>query len=75
MEWTIGTVDAANSNGSFEFEAQAEEEGEFFPMAVKFEMSRPFVEVDLLEARLVEEGEEVGVEKVVRSVSEGFAIE
>lgn len=75
LEWTIGTIDAANSNGSFEFEAQAEEEAEFFPMAVKFEMSRPFVEVDLLAARLMEEGEEVGVEKVVRSVSEGFAIE
>jgi coatomer subunit delta len=75
LEWTIGTVDAANSNGSFEFEAQADDEGEFFPMAVNFEMSKPFVDVDLLGAKLVEEGEDVGVEKVIRSVSEGFAIE
>jgi coatomer subunit delta len=75
LEWTIGTIDDANSNGSFEFEAQAEEEAEFFPMAVKFDMSKPFVDVDLLRAKLVEEGEEVGVEKVVRSFSDGFAIE
>lgn len=75
LEWMIGTIDAENSNGSFEFEAQAEEEAEFFPMAVKFEMSKPFVDVDLLGARLVEEGEEVDVQKVVSSVSDGFAIE
>jgi coatomer subunit delta len=75
LEWTIGTVDAANSNGSFEFEAQAEDEGEFFPMAVQFDMSKPFVEVDLLAAKLMDEGEEVNVAKVVRSVSDGFAIE
>ena len=75
LEWKIGTVDAEAPNGSFEFEAQAEDEAEFFPMAVQFEMSKPFVEVDLLAARLVDEGEEVNVVKVVRSVSDGFAIE
>ncbi len=75
LEWTIGTVDSANPNGSFEFEAQADADGEFFPMAVKFEMSKPLIDVDLLNATLIEEGEEVDVVKVIRSASDGFAIE
>jgi coatomer subunit delta len=75
LEWKVGTVDADTPNGSFEFEAQADDEAEFFPMAVQFEMSKPFVEVDLLAATLVDEGEEVDVVKVVRSVSKEFAIE
>ena len=47
LEWTIGTVDEANANGSFEFEAQAEDEGEFFPMSVHFSKTKPFVDVDV----------------------------
>lgn len=47
LEWTIGTVDDSNSNGSFEFEAQAEDESEFFPMNVQFAKSKPFVDVDV----------------------------
>lgn len=47
LEWTIGNVDDSNSTGSFEFEAQAEDEVEFFPMSVAFSKSKPFVDVDV----------------------------
>ena len=47
LEWTIGTVDESNATGTFEFEAQAESEAEFFPMSVRFSKSTPFVDVDV----------------------------
>lgn len=47
LEWTIGTVDEDNNTGSFEFEAQADDENEFFPMQVRFSKSKPFVDVDV----------------------------
>ena len=47
LEWTIGTVDDSNATGAFEFEAQAEDEAEFFPMNVRFSKSKPFVDVDV----------------------------
>ena len=47
LEWNIGTVDEANSTGAFEFEAQAKDEGEFFPMSVRFTKTKPFIEVDV----------------------------
>ena len=47
LDWTIGSVDDSNATGSFEFEAQAEDEAEFFPMSVRFSKSKPFVDVDV----------------------------
>lgn len=47
IDWTIGTVDDSNANGSFEFEAQAADEGELFPMAVHFSKTKPFVDIDV----------------------------
>lgn len=47
LEWTIGTVDESNATGNFDFEAQAEDEAEFFPMSVRFSKSNPFVNVDV----------------------------
>lgn len=47
LEWTIGPVDGANPSGSFEFEAQAEDEAEFFPMKVRFTKTTPFIDVDV----------------------------
>ena len=47
LEWTIGPVDGSNATGAFEFEAQAEDEAEFFPMKVKFSKSKPLVDVDV----------------------------
>jgi len=75
VEWTLGSIDASNSSGSFEFEAQAEDESEFFPMQVRFEMVKPYVEVDVLSAKLLDEGEEVDFQKTLRSRSDNVAIE
>ncbi|ETI20047.1 hypothetical protein G647_09062 [Cladophialophora carrionii CBS 160.54] len=77
LEWNIGVIDADNPSGSFEFEAQAEDDGEFFPMTVSFEMSGTFVDVDVREVRMLEGSMEEGVdfEKVVKANAEGFAIE
>lgn len=75
LEWTIGAIDEANATGSFEFEAQTDDESEFFPMTVKFDMVKPFVEVDVLGAKLLEMDEYVNFEKVVKSTSDGFLIE
>lgn len=47
LEWSIGAVDESVSTGHFEFEAQAEDEGEFFPMSVRFTQDKPFVDVDV----------------------------
>jgi len=47
IDWTIGAVDDSNATGSFEFEAQAADEGEFFPMSVHFSKTRPFVDIDV----------------------------
>lgn len=45
LEWNIGTVDEEHSSGSFEFEAQAGSDAEFFPMRVRFSKAAPFVDV------------------------------
>ena len=47
LEWNIGHVDETNATGSFEFEAQAKDEGEFFPMSVRFSKSKPLIDVDV----------------------------
>lgn len=47
IDWTIGTIDAENPTGSFEFEAQAESDGEFFPMNVRFSKTKPFVDIEV----------------------------
>ena len=47
LEWKIGPIDPSNSGGSFEFEAQTDDESEFFPMKVSFSKSKPLVDVDV----------------------------
>jgi hypothetical protein len=54
IEWNVGTVDEANSSGSFEFEAQAGMDSEFFPMRVRFTKSTPFVDVDVSSGIIIE---------------------
>ncbi|KAI8634953.1 putative coatomer subunit delta [Xylariaceae sp. FL1651] len=75
LEWTIGTIEADNSSGSFEFDAQADDENEFFPMQVRFSKSTPFVDVDVSSVLLVEEDEEVTFSKDIRSVAENYLVE
>lgn len=47
LEWSIGTVDEDNANGAFEFEAQTDDENEFFPMQVRFSRTTPWVDVEV----------------------------
>lgn len=47
LEWSIGTVTPDEPSGSFEFEAQADGEEEFFPMQVRFSKPTPFIDVDV----------------------------
>jgi len=75
LDWTIGTVDEENQNGAFEFEAQAEDESEFFPMSVRFSKTKPFVDVDVSSITLLEMEEEVSFSKDIKSVAESYTIE
>ncbi|RYP77703.1 hypothetical protein DL770_007049 [Monosporascus sp. CRB-9-2] len=75
LEWTIGTVDEGNPNGSFEFDAQADDENEFFPMQVRFSKASPFVDVDVTSVSLLEENEEVTFSKDIRSVADTYLVE
>lgn len=47
LEWTVGSVDAENPSGSFEFEAEGADEDEFFPMTVRFSKTTPMIDVDV----------------------------
>ncbi|KAF2969263.1 hypothetical protein GQX73_g4345 [Xylaria multiplex] len=75
LEWTIGTIAPDNGSGSFEFDAQADDENEFFPMQVRFSKSSPFIDVDVSSVALVEEDEEVTFSKEIRSVAENYLVE
>ena len=55
LEWTIGNIDGSNPSGSFEFEANTEDEAEFFPMSVQFSKSNPFIDVDVSVPKKVNE--------------------
>ena len=75
LEWTIGPVDEENASGSFEFEAQADDEGEFFPMKVTFAKTTPFVDVDVSTVTLMDEGEALMFSKDIKSVADSYLIE
>lgn len=47
LDWTIPSISEDNATGSFEFEAEAEEDSEFFPMTVRFRKEKPVVPVDV----------------------------
>ncbi|KAK4140545.1 putative coatomer subunit delta [Dichotomopilus funicola] len=75
LEWSIGTVSEENSSGAFEFEAQTDDENEFFPMHVRFSKTAPFVDVDVKSVELLELNEEVDFSKDIKSVAESYLIE
>lgn len=77
LDWNLGAVDESNATGSFEFESTGNgDENEFFPMSVRFSKTKPFVDVDVTDASLLEmEGESTGFSKEIRSVAENFVIE
>ena len=74
IDWTIGDVDDSNPSGSFEIEAQASSESEFFPMQVRFAKSRPWVDVDVNSVTLLNMNQDVGYGKDIRSVAESYTI-
>lgn len=74
IDWTIGDIDDSNGTGQFEFEAQASSADEFFPMQVRFSKSKPWVEVDISSVTLLNEDQDVGFSKDVRSVAENYTV-
>ncbi|KAJ4364768.1 coatomer subunit delta [Ascochyta clinopodiicola] len=74
IEWNIGAVDESNSSGSFEFEAQASSDSEFFPMRVRFNKSTPFVDVDVSTVTLLSMNQEVSFTKDVKSTADVYEI-
>lgn len=74
IDWTIGDVDDSNPSGSFEFEAQAQSESDFFPMQVRFSKTRPWVDIDVNSVSLLSMGQDIGFGKDVRSVAENYQI-
>ncbi|KAK0623213.1 hypothetical protein B0T14DRAFT_515588 [Immersiella caudata] len=75
LEWQIGAVNEDNTSGAFEFEAQTDDENEFFPMQVRFSKQTPFMNVDVLSVELIEMGEEVTFSKEIRSVADSYTVE
>ncbi|KAF8538440.1 putative coatomer subunit delta [Trichophaea hybrida] len=74
LDWMLAVVSEENTTGAFEFEAEAEDESEFFPMKVAFRMERPVVGVDVNDISLVELGESVDYKKEVKSVADNYII-
>nr|XP_036584808.1 anaphase-promoting complex component cut20 apc4 [Colletotrichum truncatum]KAF6794458.1 anaphase-promoting complex component cut20 apc4 [Colletotrichum truncatum] len=75
LEWNIGTVSEDNPSGSFEFEAETNDENDFFPMTVRFSKTTPFVDVDVIGVSLIEEDEEVTFSKEIKSHADNFLID
>ncbi|KAF2461754.1 hypothetical protein BDY21DRAFT_329538 [Lineolata rhizophorae] len=74
IEWNIGAVDEENANGSFEFESLGESESEFFPMAVRFTKTKPFVDIDVPTVTLLNENQEINFSKDIRSMAGSYLI-
>lgn len=52
LDWTIASISENNSTGNFDFEAEAEEDSEFFPMTVRFRKEKPIVPVNVSSQKL-----------------------
>ncbi|KAL7272068.1 coatomer subunit delta [Rhizina undulata] len=74
IDWNIPTVGEENSSGSFEFEAEAELEEEFFPMRVAFRKEKPMVDIEVNDVTLIDLGENVDFTKDVNSVADNYVI-
>ncbi|KAF2737219.1 hypothetical protein EJ04DRAFT_574846 [Polyplosphaeria fusca] len=74
LEWNIGAVDDENSSGSFEFEAQADSEAEFFPMRIRFSKSTPFVDVGVASVTLLSMNQDINFSKDIKSVADVYEI-
>jgi hypothetical protein len=47
LEWQIGDVDDSNASGSLDFEANTDDENDFFPMQVRFSKPSTFMNIDV----------------------------
>ncbi|RDA85011.1 hypothetical protein CP532_2052 [Ophiocordyceps camponoti-leonardi (nom. inval.)] len=74
VEWNIGSVDSENPSGSFEFEAEGDE-NDFFPMTVRFSKTTPYIDVDVTSVSLLEENEAVTFSKEIKSHADNFSVE
>lgn len=74
IDWTIGDVDNSNPSGSFEFEAQAGNEDEFFPINARFTKSHPWVDVDVSSVELLNMDQDVGFAKEWRCVADNYQV-
>lgn len=74
IEWNIGAVDEANSSGTFEFEAQAATDSEFFPMRVRFTKTTPFVDIDVSSVTLLSMNQDISFSKDVKSHADIYEI-
>ncbi|KAF2466327.1 uncharacterized protein BDR25DRAFT_268777 [Lindgomyces ingoldianus] len=74
LEWNIGVVDDENASGSFEFEAQADSEAEFFPMRVRFSKTTPFVDVDVSSVTLLSMNQDINFSKDIKSVADIYEV-
>ncbi|KAF3913852.1 hypothetical protein ABW21_db0202852 [Orbilia brochopaga] len=72
--WKIGTVNEDSNSGSFEFEATADSESDFFPMSASFSKATPFINVDISSVTLTEMNEAVEYVKKVVSRTEKYVI-
>ncbi|KAM0285315.1 hypothetical protein ACHAQH_001504 [Verticillium albo-atrum] len=75
VEWNIGSVTEENPSGSFEFEAETNDENDFFPMTVRFSKTTPYVDVDVTTVSLLEDNEDVTFSKEIKSLADNFVIE
>ncbi|KAF2148370.1 hypothetical protein K461DRAFT_247787 [Myriangium duriaei CBS 260.36] len=74
IDWNIGEVSESNPSGSFEFEAQAESDSEFFPVNIKFTKTQPYIDVDVSSVSLINMDQDVPFTKDVKSVGESYTI-
>lgn len=75
LEWSVGTIDESNSTGAFEFEAQAKDESEFFPMSVRFSKSKPLIDVDVRSVTLLDMDQDLSFTKDINSGADSYLIE
>ncbi|RKF57549.1 Coatomer subunit delta [Golovinomyces cichoracearum] len=75
IEWSIGNIDELSSSGSFEFEAKASDENEFFPMQIRFIKTKPYIQVDVTDVSILGMDETIDFSKEIRSTTDSYVIE
>lgn len=80
LEWVIEEIQPGgdNASGSFEFSAEADQEDEFFPMQVKFEVTDAvsnYAQLEVLDVvSASDESNSLPFEKTVMMTADGFSI-